>query len=150
MAAHSTSEAQSFPDHTSAPFSTTTSLATPSAMSTACDGVRDWEDGRQRHLTLPSTSVALLRCSRSCLGPSASACSRISSINMWRAAALLKTATCKVAPPGWASMSRRAPKSARAWSPWSRCTAAPPSRCQSCRRPPARTKQKSAVRHGAT
>ena len=38
MAAQSTFEAQSFLDHTSAPSSTTTSLATPSAMSTACDG----------------------------------------------------------------------------------------------------------------
>ena len=88
MAAQSTFEAQSFPDHTSAPFSTTTSLATPSAMSTACDGVREWEDGRQRHPTLFHRA---LRCSRSCLMPSASACSRNS---MWRAAALSKTATC--------------------------------------------------------
>mmetsp|Transcript_62272 Transcript_62272/g.150070 ORF Transcript_62272/g.150070 Transcript_62272/m.150070 type:complete len:246 (-) Transcript_62272:23-760(-) len=39
MAAQSTFEAQSFPDHTSAPFSTTTSLATPSAMSTAWLGI---------------------------------------------------------------------------------------------------------------
>ena len=73
MAAHSTSEAQSFPDHTSAPFSTTTSLATPSAMSTAYDGGGEWEDGRQRRLTLSSGSVALLQCAQSCLGPSASA-----------------------------------------------------------------------------
>ena len=43
MAAQSTFEAQSFADHTSAPSSTTTSLATPSAMSTACDGGREWD-----------------------------------------------------------------------------------------------------------
>ena len=41
MAAQSMFEAQSFPDHASAPSSTTTSLATPSAMSTACDGGRE-------------------------------------------------------------------------------------------------------------
>ena len=49
MAAQSMFEAQSFPDHASAPSSTTTSLATPSAMSTACDGGREPQRCSDRH-----------------------------------------------------------------------------------------------------
>jgi hypothetical protein len=100
MAAQSTFEAQSFADHTSAPSSTTTSLATPSAMSTACDGGKGMGYGRQRNPTLPSGSVALLRCSRrSCLGPmciGVQAC-----IRWWWVAALLKTATLATGRAAW-------------------------------------------------
>ena len=52
-----------------------------------------------------------------------------------RASALLRPSLWQqVAPPGWASTSRRAPKSKRALSPWSQCTGAPPSQCHRCPR----------------
>ena len=148
MAAQSTFEAQSFLDHTSAPSSTTTSLATPSAMSTACDGGEG--NGRMADSagTPHSFSLFGVRGAPSVLPELPEPSARV--FIMWRAAGYSDRHWQQVAPPGWASMSRRAPRSARAWSPWSRCTAAPPSRCRRWRRQSARARQKSAVTRSAT